>query len=488
VRRDPTRLFTIDDALGAGDEIYGGAGADQIFGGVAGDTIYAGAGSDVVLGDAGRIDRLPAPDAPPMPVFGDVVFTLFDRIRTLQPDLGAGDDISGEAGNDLILGGAGGDMISGGENDDLVLGDFGRISFTQGVLNQVAVTDLALGGPDTIFGNAGDDLLMGGALGDAMDGNAGADLIFGDAVLLSWRGADVTNPRFQTLLGSQIYNTAAADASGVDQVDGIARNYRNPGGGVLSWAPWQVLNLYHTAALEAAPDDSFGNDYLAGGPDHDMLFGQLGDDTIQGDGSILFVSAGNYADIGSKVGAVRDDSNFLLLNPSFEAATDGDDYIEGNGGADVVFGGLGQDDILGGSSDLFTLDAPEKRPDGADLLFGGAGLRAGRNAEVSGSDSFFAERHARDADMILGDNGNIYRLVGAAGVDGGGFLTFNYDVMGLAADGYSASRRIIPRAARLLDYTPGGPDFDAAGAAQDLGAADEIHGESGDDLIWHERG
>ena len=41
------------------------------------------------------------------------------------------------------------------------------------------------------------------------------------------------------------------------------------------------------------------------------------------------------------------------MHPSFEATTDGDDYIEGNGGDDVIFGNLGQDDIIGGSSDLF---------------------------------------------------------------------------------------------------------------------------------------
>ena len=40
------------------------------------------------------------------------------------------------------------------------------------------------------------------------------------------------------------------------------------------------------------------------------------------------------------------------------------------------------------------------------------------------------------------------------------------------------------RAVELLDYTPGGSDFDAAGAAGDIGAADEIHGESGDDTVY----
>jgi Ca2+-binding RTX toxin-like protein len=44
--------------------------------------------------------------------------------------------------------------------------------------------------------------------------------------------------------------------------------------------------------------------------------------------------------------------------------------------------------------------------------------------------------------------------------------------------------RIIPRAADLLDYTPGGMDFNAAAAVLDIGAADEVHGESGDDVVY----
>ena len=54
-------------------------------------------------------------------------------------------------------------------------------------------------------------------------------------------------------------------------------------------------------------------------------------------------------------GIVCDYVGDLDIVPSFEAATDGEDYIEGGGGSDIVFGGLGQDDILGGSSDFFGL-------------------------------------------------------------------------------------------------------------------------------------
>jgi Ca2+-binding RTX toxin-like protein len=50
--------------------------------------------------------------------------------------------------------------------------------------------------------------------------------------------------------------------------------------------------------------------------------------------------------------------------------------------------------------------------------------------------------------------------------------------------------RIVVRAAELLDYTVGGLDYDptADQAASDIGAADEIHGESGDDSIYGQVG
>ena len=96
-----------------------------------------------------------------------------------------------------------------------------------------------------------------------------------------------------------------------------------------------------------------------------------------------------------------------------------------------------------------------------------------------------SDGHALDADVIAGDNANILRLVGVNGEVGvgetgiatfDGFLALNYDI-------YSSILRIIPRAVELLDYTPGGLDWNPA-AENDIGAADEIHGESGDDVIY----
>lgn len=187
--------------------------------------------------------------------------------------------------------------------------------------------------------------------------------------------------------------------------------------------------------------------------------------------------------LGSDTFNITGDVIEAIISASVEdldgVGRDGDDYIEGNGGNDAIFGNLGQDDIIGGSSDQFGLDTAGHRPDGSDLIFGGAGTDVDRNnlGDVS------AEGHARDADMILGDNGNIFRLVGINGANGGSYLSFKYD-------SYSPLLTIIPRVAYFLDYTAGGLDYypTQIQAAGDIGAVDEIHGESGDDFIYGMKG
>jgi Ca2+-binding RTX toxin-like protein len=304
----------------------------------------------------------------------------------------------------------------------------------------------------------------------------------------------------------------------------------------------------HSATFASTPADqlTFGSDYIAGGPGNDYLFGELGNDTIQGDaavplnpgsatgnfsltgspslapgainataqtitwsnhglrtGSTVLLTSGTVSGLTSglsytvlvvdpntiqlvlPVGASRNAAGALTIQPSVEGATDGDDYIEGGGGNDVIFGDLGQDDIIGGSSDLFGLSTPAQRPDGSDMIFGGAGTKISRNDPGDTS----AQGHARDADAIVGDDGDIFRLIGISGVATSQYLTFNYD-------NYS-TLRIIPRAVRFLDYTPGGPDYttavesapadvaiNPATGVRDNGAADEIHGEGGDDVIY----
>jgi Ca2+-binding RTX toxin-like protein len=339
----------------------------------------------------------------------------------------------------LIFGGADNDTIRGGQGDDIILGQQGS---------------------DSIYGDSGDDDIYGGHnvengsdAGDFIDGGAGNDVIVGDNGLIE-RTATATDPRFTVLLESLIY-----DSNGQAQVADGNLIGANPVGVEAR----RILLFDHNESANNV--GNFGNDIIAGGADDDVIFGQLGDDDIHGDGLL-------------------DNGALAILTATIsDSDIGGDDYIEGNGGGDTVYGGLGQDDIIGGSSSLYSLNTASQRPDGADTLYGGNGDLIARNNEgetvVNEAGNTVLpenERHARDADMILGDNGNIYRLVGTNGTDGESLLTFAYDNY--------ANDKIVVRAATLLDYTPGGHDFDPASAANDIGAGDEIRGEAGDDFIY----
>ncbi len=237
-------------------------------------------------------------------------------------------------------------------------------------------------------------MLVGGSAGDAIDGDTGADLIFGDQVSLERRVGDTTSLRYQGLLGSALYG-----ADGSAQLDGIAGS-----AGSASWMNFKILDLFHTAAIAATAVpagkvQTYGDDYIAGGADDDMIFGQLGNDVILGDGALEDPQSG-----ASRLPGANDPLGALILLGSVERLTDGDDYVEGGGGDDVIFGGLGQDDLIGGSSNLFTLVRSDQRPDGSDYIFGGAGTRTAANDLSSGLD---------DDDAIIGDNGDIVRVPGA---------------------------------------------------------------------------
>ncbi|MDN3722364.1 hypothetical protein QW131_31950 [Roseibium salinum] len=488
---DASALFAAPELAGSSDagvSIHGGGGNDVILGtqigdhltgGSGDDRIIAGDGPDHVYGDSGldidpvtRLLSIPTSaiagsdeidgDGGADIIFGDhgIITQAAGTVRilttgnvvsaeTVEPANGAPDVIRAGAQDDWVFGGNASDNADGGSGNDILFGDHGYID---AIL--IESTDLAEGGSDIVTGGSEEDIVIGGTLGDRLDGQAGDDLIFGDAVRLDWSG-DPVNPRFRTLQDGRLF-----DDNGDALVD-RTRSFVNPDN-VSVWADWEVTDLHHSAALQAAGGPACGNDYIAGGADDDIIFGQLGDDVIQGDGSIDASLTG-----GADVGAVRSASGLLVYVPSFDASGDGGDYIEGNGGNDTIFGNFGQDDIVGGSSELFSLTSAEQRPDGEDIIFGGSGTRIGRN-EIGDTT---ANGHASDADVILADNGNIYRIVG----EDGSYLTFNYDTYSDELP-EGEGLKIVPRAIDLVDYTIGG-------AASDIGGSDLVFGGTGDDII-----
>ena len=549
-----------DSSASVGITAYGGPGDDTIYGSQTGDHLAGGSGNDRIYGERG-VDL----------IYGDDGFNV--NVITRDLTIAASNTSSKPdadllvAGRDLLYGDGPGTVSSGPTDDfaDVIFGDFGFVEqFVAGPkdttrapvgLQRIQTTAIATlsgiqskslqnGADDTIYGGLGRDILIGGPGNDAIDGGAQDDLVFGDNVVLTWRPAsDVTSLRFRSLSGTLLYSrtdlnnntTFGYDSSGQLLVTQTALPLREPDQDAPWWARYQVANLYQDFLMDSGATGigSFGDDYIAGGAGNDMIFGQLGNDTIQGDGSIDFVSRPDLADLatvntavlGGRVGASRatgacvtgpagkpicEGTGALTVYASYEAASDGDDYIEGNGGNDVIFGGLGQDDLIGGSSDFFSLTTPDQRPDGSDLIFGGAGTRISRDNDTSPT----ADTHARDADTIVGDNGRIVRIVGVNGGDVAAavgstakFLSFQYDL---------GVQKVIVRGVTLLDYTVGGPDFrpdlfglagtgPCSGAAAnatgdcsavltvqpgrnswlvDIGGNDEIHAESGDDTVY----
>jgi Ca2+-binding RTX toxin-like protein len=489
---------------GGRDYIRGDDGNDFVFGGTDSDTIYgddsdlessdATGGNDLLFGDHGRVYLHFARFKQLDESFITANFNSrnFFAIDIDDTDGGEGDRMWGEEGGDVMLGQQGDDQMWGGSGDDDMIGGH-NVSGGWDELDASGAIDAVLQDPDF-------------DVNDLMDGGSGDDAMAGDNAII-WRRGDEVSPRFRQLTKASIYTTTE---------DSITANISSDGTSDPDNAVGRDIQLLdHSDAVEDNSSGRFGADVMAGGADSDVMFGQLGYDLMQGDGNIgaddldpdFITRAIEFANSGS-----NPDTDKMLYFNIPEMETDADDYMEGNGGSDLMYGGLGQDDMIGGSSALFGLSeefaallgftAEQLRPDDADIIFGGAGTAISRNDIGSTSFNLASEDptthvittastgHARDADFIMGDNANIYRLVGA----GDSFLTFNYDNYTYNPNSGTYGLRIIPRAMEQLDYHLGGADYNAGtyvgGAAQvgdlapDNGAGDLIHGESGDDIIF----
>ncbi|MGD8331436.1 MAG: hypothetical protein PVJ49_18535, partial [Acidobacteriota bacterium] len=358
---DASQLFADLDAADlptVGFVAYGGEGNDTIYGSQAGDHLAGGSGDDLIYGNRGvdhiygdsgvnvniltRALTIATVDHSPEPTIDNSLQTNGTTIDPYpSPVL---DEM--EAGRDVIYGDGPMAVLGGPESayDDVIFGDHGEVVqyvfdpnlpdplFAPGALQKIQTTELNTilainslelqnGDDDVIFGNEGRDIIIAGAGHDMADGDQADDLIFGDSVYLARRDLDhvnptdgeiadgnlyddITNPRFQALLGTLLYSRSDqelligpdgagvaapnADNSGELLNDDIARDYRDPDGAPW-WAEYSIdYSTLHTFEFDegGAGVGSFGNDYIAGGAHHDQIFGQLGDDVIQGDGGI----------------------------------------------------------------------------------------------------------------------------------------------------------------------------------------------------------
>jgi Ca2+-binding RTX toxin-like protein len=391
------------DGQAGNDTIQGLTGASRILGGANDDLIIGGANNDTLRGDAGN-DTLLAGDG------NDILDS--DTSNSAGDDLlvgGNGNDSIFALGNDTIRGDAGNDFIQvwsdqaydiqgGGDSDTVSLASsswFVGTSFSlagngieiiqangeeiYGGANFSAVTDDVLdftgitvtgldfvsgqGGNDTIQGLAGSSRLLGGTGNDLLVGGNGNDTIRGDG------GND-------TLIGGD----------GNDILDSDTSN-------------------------------GTGDDLLVGGSGNDTLFAS-GADTIRGDAGndLIQVSTDRAYDIqgGANIDTVSIVSSWWFIGSSFSLAGNGIESIQANG--QEIYGGSAfgstSNDIINlsgltvvgldfldaqGGDDLVTgslADEDLRGGEGNDTLIGAGGndtLRGGNGIDVfdggTGSDT-----------------------------------------------------------------------------------------------------
>jgi Ca2+-binding RTX toxin-like protein len=444
-----------DDLVGGSSTVLSGSGETAAGQPDGADALFGGPDDDVAVGDNAVVLRPLANENPTRATVrlgagGDAVMTgrivgLLDR-RNGSGDAGwrvappadrfGADWISGGDGVDALWGQDGGDYLSGGGDADYVEGNGGSdtirgdrsLSEPSAESSVPPVVDPGwpgspspanlLNGPGTAAGQ--DDLIGGSAAPgfrdgpDTVEGNAEDDVMLGDNGSLMRTVVDEGNESFERVYAER-YPTGAIPANAT-----VARTH-DPD------LPGPSTRFCTTAQATCEPDDAFGgdllygdggndgmwgqdgNDTLYGGADDDDMYGELGDDAMYG-------NDGEDAMVGDRGGIVNQfmnaddvaalsftDSNSGVPKETYvgfraglydrrvdlEHDVDGDAWIGSptdpamphdgiaEGGRDTMRGGAGNDNIHAGyGDDLANGDSGGDQvfgDDGADALWGGKG-------------------------------------------------------------------------------------------------------------------
>jgi Ca2+-binding RTX toxin-like protein len=351
--------------------LRGGGGDDVLIGGHGADQLFGGPGQDWVVAEPATVGDRDGTDA-------------FGVVRTyLKTPLPAGVAPSqkllvGGDHEDRIIGGDGGAEIYGDRHEAVACG--AHVPSGQPASTPPAEPTAGTPGRDHIRGGEGIDKVKAGGGADRIEGYGGDDLICGqggDDVVFAGTGDDTV---WGGSGGDVVYGDAGADrlfgnddddrlfgGAGDDIIEG------NDGADTAFGGPGDDLILGGTRAA-GVPD---GGDTLYGEDGDDIVIGDNGSDTYPYDLDATNLAAGGADRI---FGGLGDDRLFGGLHGDVIYGGDGDDRVEGNHGDDTIHGEAGEDRLVGGSSELAA--AGVGRPDGTDTIHGGDGndVIAGDNA------------------------------------------------------------------------------------------------------------
>ncbi|WP_291025866.1 calcium-binding protein [Hydrogenophaga sp.] len=369
-----------------------------------------------------------------------------DRVDTLYDDTGndqlfghggddtlnawrGGDDLlDGGTGNDHLRAGAGVDVLIGGDGLDRLFGHEGNdrlyAQFEQNDDQVIAAHDpdtedaqgIAEQGELLVGGNGDDwqvghqraDLLLGGPGRDQLWGGAGDDVIYGDLdastaqpnwglqrSVLSDPSFDIDTHRVTTqgISYSNVDTSATGEGDvlhggagddwlfgegGQDRLDGGSGADVLFGGTDSDWLEGGSGNDRLMGDNGAGSSDGHGNDHLNGGAGDDRLWGDAGHDQLFGG---------------------EGDDRLSGDNTSSAAHLHGNDFLDGGTGNDTLWGNGGADQLLGGS--------------GADVLWGDDDARDAIDTAYHGQDLLMGE----DGDDALVGGGGADKLLGGEGHD-----------------------------------------------------------------------
>jgi Ca2+-binding RTX toxin-like protein len=467
------------------DSIAGLGGADLLGGGLGNDTLAGGDAADTLDGDDGD-DSLDGAD-------------LGDLLRG-----GAGADrLVGGAGANTLAGGAGSDTLLGGTSSDLIVlddadlvgadsidggGGVDTLDFRGWTTLPLLELDLAAGtlrggltgGALVLLGRivAGSvENALGSGFGDLLAGDGDANRLEGLGGADTLRGGSSND----TLLGGEA-DDRLEGGSGNDSLVGGAGNDLLAGGDGVDWAGFADAAAGVFVALSAAGSATAAGDTLTG---IENLAGGEGADTLQSlttGGSHLRGLGGAdslYGFMGDTLEGGSGDDTYLLVEPGVTITE------ASSGGADTVVAGFTYELtpqvealLLTGSGDLTGLgnsignvivgnagDNLLAGFDGADTLDGGAGadvMVGGR-----GADTFIVDNAA---DQVVDEAGETARILAGASFTAYGAWQAEITLLGegdLAAAGSVLNDRLTGNGGDNLLSGGEGDDWLDGGAGAD---------------------
>ncbi|MCD2452583.1 putative Ig domain-containing protein [Methylicorpusculum oleiharenae] len=291
-----------------------------------------------------------------------------DSKRYIFGDDSDNSDIQGGTQNDHLYGGTGDDTLNGNGGNDYLEGGTGNDSLNAG------------SGADKLLGGSGNDILEGGQGNDRLIGGQGHDTYIyhsGDgfdtiedsdglgSIIVNDVTLDLTSGK---KIGTDVWESAdqnilvvlgAPDQNGQRNLyingsifDGgriMIKNFHDGDLGLTlppsSEEPTSTpVTLFLGDSQPGQPDmliGTFGDDYMVGGVDRDILEGWNGDDVLFADQAVDLKTVTDYRDFGGET-ANGQYGDFL-------SAGSGNDILIGSAHSDALMGGEGDDLILGGA-------------------------------------------------------------------------------------------------------------------------------------------